>query len=462
MQLARRLLCQLRQDEKNAFAVSDLGLMTTPLPDAATLAAGLLRPAVPGPASQAGNPVQPAGTPASTGSAADSGGPFAALLLGFLQGAQPALVTPTTAGATAATAAGDELQLPDLAAASSGMPATLPVATAGMQPATAEIPLPANGRALPAGGSSLPLALATPADNPELAALPAGDQAAGSLVTATRISLADIEHSRQPDAAPAVLAQADAWNRRFMPLAASSTTNLATPAATGDTATELLPGTEPGSALQQPAGLTAGDLSRLVQNLAQNGGRESFAAAFRTDGNSMNSPPGATVTGSPQTADTSAGGMLRGALGGFPPLQPLGPAQAWTTGLGDRLLTLAGPGTHSARLRLHPESLGTLDIEIKVADNTAQVWFGAQHSQTREAIEASLPQLREMFAEQGIRLAHAQVDSGADQHARQQPQTFSDTGDPADAWRKPAARASLPEPLPPVVASTSRLVDAWA
>ncbi len=240
---------------------------------------------------------------------------------------------------------------------------------------------------------------------------------------------------------------------------ATAITELSPAVSSADSASDLLPGAEPESILQQPAGLTAGDLSRLVQNLSPNGGREPFSAAFRIDGNSMNPLPGAASSGSPQVPDAGLGNMVRGGLSGFPPLQPLGPAQAWTTGLGDRLLTLAGPGTHSARLRLHPESLGTLDIEIKVANNTAQVWFGAQHSQTREAIEASLPQLREMFAEQGIRLAHAQVDSGTDQRARNQQQAFDETG---NAWRSAPARSDLPDPLSPVRATSSRLVDAWA
>lgn len=231
-----------------------------------------------------------------------------------------------------------------------------------------------------------------------------------------------------------------------------------------DSPSDLLPGAEPDKLLQQSAGLTAGDLSRLVQNLSQNGSRESFSAAFHIDGNGVNSSlstPG-TGTGSPQSMDTGLGNMLRGGLSGFPPLQPLGPAQAWTTGLGDRLLTLAGPGTHSARLKLHPESLGALDIEIKIADRTAQIWFGAQHSQTREAIEASLPQLREMFAEQGIQLAHAQVDSGTGQRARDQHQAFEGTENPGSTWRGTPARSGLPDVLTPVRATTSRLVDAWA
>jgi flagellar hook-length control protein FliK len=407
---------------------------------------------------------QPAGAPASD-STADSGAePFAALLLGFLQGAQPATLAATASVALLDKAIGDELPVPDPLADGNGLSATLPIAAAGPSPATATLSSLATGSTLPASGSSLPLTTAGSSAEAAVAAPPAAETDAGTPAPPVRISLADIEHSRELNMASATPPQADTWTRRFMPMSAAATAGLAAPVSGTDGPTDLLPGAEPGSMLQQPAGLTAGDLSRLVQNLAQNGGREPFSAAFRSDGNSMNSLPGTgtTNTGSPQLQDAGLGNMVRGSLGGFPPLQPLGPAQAWTTGLGDRLLTLAGPGTHSARLKLHPESLGTLDIEIRIADNTAQVWFGAQHSQTREAIEASLPQLREMFAEQGIRLAHAQVDSGTDQRARNQQQAFNETDNPHSPWRSGPARGGPPESLAPARTTTSRLVDAWA
>ena len=436
--------------------------MTAPPADASALAASLLRPPVSGPGLREIGLSQPAGAPAS-GSTADSGTePFAALLLGFLQGAQPAALAIPASVALLDKAVTDELPVPDTLADSNGMSATLPITAAVPQPATAALSALADGRALPAGGSSLPPTTAESFTGQAVATQPAAGADAGVPVPAARISLADIEHGRQLNMATATPPQAETWTRRFMPISATATAGLSATVSGTDSPTDLLPGAEPGSTLQPPAGLTAGDLSRLVQNLSQNGDREPFSPGLRIDDTGTNPLPGHATSGSPQTPDAGLGNMVRSGLSGFPPLQPLGSAQAWTTGLGDRLLTLAGPGTHSARLRLHPESLGTLDIEIKVADNTAQVWFGAQHSQTREAIEASLPQLREMFAEQGIRLAHAQVDSGTDQRARNQQPVFDETGNPGTAWRSTPARGGLPDSMAPARAATSRLVDAWA
>jgi flagellar hook-length control protein FliK len=66
-------------------------------------------------------------------------------------------------------------------------------------------------------------------------------------------------------------------------------------------------------------------------------------------------------------------------------------------------------GNHTASLKLSPEHLGPLEINITVRDDKASVWFGAAHADTRAAIENALPRLREMFAAQGLSLADAGV-----------------------------------------------------
>jgi flagellar hook-length control protein FliK len=60
-------------------------------------------------------------------------------------------------------------------------------------------------------------------------------------------------------------------------------------------------------------------------------------------------------------------------------------------------------------LKLSPEHLGPLEINITVRDDKASVWFGAAHADTRAAIETALPRLREMFEAQGLSLADAGV-----------------------------------------------------
>lgn len=97
----------------------------------------------------------------------------------------------------------------------------------------------------------------------------------------------------------------------------------------------------------------------------------------------------------------------------LPALEPGADQQAWTRGLGERLLLMAEKGQQSATLRLQPEQLGPMQIHIRIdEDGASQVLFSAHHAQTRDAIEQALPRLRELFAEQGLNLAQADVDSG--------------------------------------------------
>lgn len=98
-------------------------------------------------------------------------------------------------------------------------------------------------------------------------------------------------------------------------------------------------------------------------------------------------------------------------LAAMTPLRPqTGDASgSWASGLGQRLLMMAENGVEVARLRLNPASLGPLDIQVNIEDDRAQVWFGAQNSATRDALEAALPRLRDMFADQGLQLTRADV-----------------------------------------------------
>jgi flagellar hook-length control protein FliK len=87
---------------------------------------------------------------------------------------------------------------------------------------------------------------------------------------------------------------------------------------------------------------------------------------------------------------------------------PVGGA-AWADEIGTRVVMMSESGNHTASLKLSPEHLGPLEINITVRDEKASVWFGAAHADTRAAIETALPRLREMFESQGLSLADAGV-----------------------------------------------------
>jgi flagellar hook-length control protein FliK len=81
----------------------------------------------------------------------------------------------------------------------------------------------------------------------------------------------------------------------------------------------------------------------------------------------------------------------------------------WADELGSRLVMMSTRGQHEGSLSLAPEHLGPLEVRISMNQNTAQVWFGAQHADTRAALTEALPRLREMFADAGLALGQAGV-----------------------------------------------------
>lgn len=81
----------------------------------------------------------------------------------------------------------------------------------------------------------------------------------------------------------------------------------------------------------------------------------------------------------------------------------------WSEEIGTRLTMMVEQGKHTASLRLSPEHLGPVEIQISMNDDQASVYFGAAHADTRAALENALPKLREMFASQGLSLADAGV-----------------------------------------------------
>lgn len=123
---------------------------------------------------------------------------------------------------------------------------------------------------------------------------------------------------------------------------------------------------------------------------------------------------------------------------------PVGSA-AWADEIGTRVVMMTESGNHTASLKLSPEHLGPLEINITVRDDKASVWFGAAHADTRAAIETALPRLREMFEAQGLSLADAGVfrEPPREQHAVKSNTTSAEQGDSAEQVASVSTRARL-------------------
>jgi flagellar hook-length control protein FliK len=171
-----------------------------------------------------------------------------------------------------------------------------------------------------------------------------------------------------------------------------------------------------GQALQALSGvsISAAAAEGPVQNILQEVARQITDANLLSDADAQSAA-------APQIPDGSQTPTLPAQLQPQTPLsthvhdavsrpvhQPVG-TPAWADDIGSRVIVMAEAGKHTASLKLSPEHLGPLEINITVQDDKASVWFGAAHADTRAAIETALPRLREMFASQGLSLADAGV-----------------------------------------------------
>jgi flagellar hook-length control protein FliK len=132
-------------------------------------------------------------------------------------------------------------------------------------------------------------------------------------------------------------------------------------------------------------------------------------------------------------------------------------SSAWTDELGAKVTWMANQGIESASLQLSPEHLGPLQVSISVHNGQASVWFGAAQPDTRTALQQSLPQLRQLFANQGLTLADAGVSRESPRGQSQQ--TPARGGAAASAVTAPSPDGSAGGT---VVASRLGLLDTYA
>ncbi len=160
--------------------------------------------------------------------------------------------------------------------------------------------------------------------------------------------------------------------------------------------------------------------------------------------------PTENLAGSAVTTGATIGtGTGLNPFSGQPPLSPLGDQGRWSQSLGERVLMMSDGGVQTARIRLQPEHLGTLDVRIHIEDDTARVFFSAPYGQTREALEAALPKLREMFEANGMHLVQADVSADRQrQDADDDPWTRRVDGAASSTDAELAAElAAAPRPL---------------
>jgi flagellar hook-length control protein FliK len=87
---------------------------------------------------------------------------------------------------------------------------------------------------------------------------------------------------------------------------------------------------------------------------------------------------------------------------------PVGQA-GWDRAVGERIQWMVGQNIQQAEIKLNPPNLGPMEIKISMQNEQTSVTFVATQAPTREAIEASIPRLRELFGEINLNLANVDV-----------------------------------------------------
>ncbi|MBK1674866.1 hypothetical protein CKO35_16550 [Ectothiorhodospira shaposhnikovii] len=81
----------------------------------------------------------------------------------------------------------------------------------------------------------------------------------------------------------------------------------------------------------------------------------------------------------------------------------------WGQAVGSRVLWMVNQNVQGAELRLTPPQMGPVEVRIAMEGDRANIQFLAHHAQTREALDAAIPRLREMFADSGVHLGDVDV-----------------------------------------------------
>lgn len=87
--------------------------------------------------------------------------------------------------------------------------------------------------------------------------------------------------------------------------------------------------------------------------------------------------------------------------------------ERWSAALGQQALFMARNQLSSAQLTVNPPNLGPIQITLDLKHDQASAVFVTPHDAVRQAIEASLPHLRDMFSAAGLNLSNAQVQADA-------------------------------------------------
>ena len=129
--------------------------------------------------------------------------------------------------------------------------------------------------------------------------------------------------------------------------------------------------------------------------------------------------------------------------------------------LADRVSFMVDSNLGSAKLQVNPPQLGPIELQIAVQGDRAQIWMSTHSAVTREALESSLPKLRDMLGAQGFGQVSVDISQRSFQERSASPAPYE--------WAPSAPRAAAsasPQPTSSaavdLLSEDSQRADAYA
>lgn len=83
--------------------------------------------------------------------------------------------------------------------------------------------------------------------------------------------------------------------------------------------------------------------------------------------------------------------------------------KGWDNVLSNRIMWMVGKEMQQASLQITPRHLGPIDIQVSIHNDQTSVSFVAHNAVVKEALEAAIPRLREMFTDSNMQLVNVDV-----------------------------------------------------
>ena len=107
--------------------------------------------------------------------------------------------------------------------------------------------------------------------------------------------------------------------------------------------------------------------------------------------------------------------------------------RGWDQAISQRVLWLAQDQLQQASLTLNPPHLGPIQVTVQIENQQAMVQFVSAQPEVRQALQDSIPVLREMFGQAGIELGQTDIGSRNPERGTRQPDPSAPLAQAGDA-----------------------------